>query len=290
MQLTSLLVLGAALGAMAVPSGHSHLHRSAHEKREPAFYKAWHSKVGKPAAATPTTAAAAAPAATTASAAPAAVSSSSSSAPVPGFCGNANSNTKRASLADIASKGNTGRDGWGSNIKLIANDAVNKCEYTTIFKNVAQDPYKVICTNKIGPTGLIDGFWHTAMDFTLNPGESKTVAFDGDSQGLCTFGAHEVPKTNWGQLAGTYYEFDFASARNNLWSGADCSSLVAASEPGQPIFGCDACDPDDGTCSTILPDGSGTNSFIAGTAELDGLGINKPPGKASFHVKVGYTG
>ncbi|OIW23866.1 hypothetical protein CONLIGDRAFT_112893 [Coniochaeta ligniaria NRRL 30616] len=260
MQLTNLLVLGAALGAMAAPSGHSHLHRSVHEKRGSAFYKAvHHSKVGAPTTAASSTPA---PVATTASAAPAAVSTSAaaSTGTYKAFCGGV---SKRATLADIASVGNVGTaDNYGCNIMTVDNSIADKYDYTSVYTNVASESYQVVCGLKIGPTE--------------------------DSQGFCAFAPGSVPKTPWGEWAGSWVEVDFASSRNNKWSGADCSSLVAASE-GMAVSGCQVCDASDNTCSTIYSDGTGVNSFIAGTAALDGLGINAAPGPLKLNVKVGYS-
>lgn len=288
MQLTNVLVLAGALGAVAHPSGHSHLHRSVHEKREPAFYKAVHSKLAPPTAVTTTVPIAKAPAAATvASATPAAVTtaaSTSSAAFVP-FCGGAKS--KRATLADIASTGNVGVAGnWGCNIMAVDHSIASKYDYTSVYTNVADVPYQVACGNKIGPTGLIDGFWHSALTFTLAPGEAKTVAIDANSQGFCAFAPNSVPKTSFGEWAGTWVEFDLGSDRNSGWSGADCSSLVSASQ-NLDVPGCQVCYS--GTCSTIYPGGEGDNAFIAGTADKDGLGLNIPAGPVQLQVKVGYS-
>jgi hypothetical protein len=285
MQLTNLLVLGAALGAMAAPSGHGHAHQHRSVHGRGVFYKGVHSKVGAPASATP--APTPAPAPTTASAAPAAASSSSSPAgPVPKFCGG---KAKRASLADIASVGNIGTaDSYGCNMMVVDNSFVTKFDYTAQYTNVADEPYEVVLGLKIGREGKINGFWDSVTSFKLQPGETKTVVHEADTQGFAAFAPNSVPKTSWGQWAGVWVEFDFASGRNNKWSGADCSSLVAASQPGLAVPGCMVCDADDAsTCSKIFPGGAGVNAFIAGTAELDGLGINKAPGPLHLKVAVG---
>ncbi|KAJ9155838.1 hypothetical protein NKR19_g4350 [Coniochaeta hoffmannii] len=286
MQLTSLFVLGAALGAMAAPShhAHSHAHRSVHERA--VYYKGAKGKVGTPASTT--TSSAAAPAATTASAAPAAASSASSSAAAPAFC---QGKSKRATLADITSVGNTGTaDNYGCNIMVVDNSLVNKYDYTAQYTNVADEPYEVVLGLKIGRTGLVNGFFDSVTSFMLQPGETKTVAYEEDTQGWAAFAPNSVPKTTWGQWGGVWAEYDYASKRNNLWSGADCSSLVAASQPGLEVPGCMVCDADDAsTCSKIFPGGAGVNAFIAGTAEQDGLGINKKPGPLHLHVAVGYN-
>lgn len=274
----ALIVAASILGASAHPSGHAHLHRSAHDKR--GFVKAVHSKVPLPVSTT----AAAAPVATSVSAAPAAASSAA--AVKKEFCAGV---SKRATAEDIAAKGNTGTAGnWGCNMMTVEDSIADAYQYTTKFTNVDSEEYQVVCFNKIGPTGLIDGFWHAGLTFTVAAGASQFVAFDENTQGGCAFGPGEVPKTGWGEYAGTWIEFDFGSERNNFWSGADCSSLVAASEPGQPIFGCHLCDADETTCSTIYPGGAGVNAFIAGTAALDGLGLNIPAGDVHLKVNIGH--
>jgi hypothetical protein len=276
-----LLAAASILGASAHPSGHAHLHRSAHahaDKR--GFYKAIHSKVPVPAT---TTTAAAAASTSTAVASPAATSSAVKKE----FCAGL---AKRATAADIASTGNIGVEGhWGCNMMTVDDSIASEYQYTTKFTNVDSEEYQVVCFNKIGPTGLIDGFWHAGLTFTVAAGESQDVAFDSNTQGGCAFAPGEVPKTTWGEYAGTWIEFDFGSERNNYWSGADCSSLVAASEDGQPIYGCNLCTEDKSTCSTIYPGGAGVNSFIAGTAALDGLGLNLPAGDVHLTVEIGHS-
>lgn len=281
---TVLLTLAAALSVTAHPSGHAHLHRSVHEKRVPAFYKAiHHSKIDKPLPTT--TAEPAAPAAPTATveASPAAATDSAAAAYKP-FCQGL---SKRASAADIASKGNTGVEGhYACNIMPVDHSIAHKYKYTTVYTNVDDKEYEVICSLKIGPTGLIDGFWHAPVSFKLAPGESQTVAYDENTQGFCAFAPGSVPKTSFGEYAGSWVEYDFGSERNNKWSGADCSSLVAVSE-NMDIPGCQVCDSS--VCSTIYPGGAGDNAFTAGTADKDGLGLNIPAGPVQLNVKVGYS-
>lgn len=283
MQLTNLLVLGSALGAMAAPSGHSHLHRSVHERG--VFYKGVHHPPPPPkTTASPTPA----PAPTTASAAPAAVSSAPSSSAVAPFCKGV---SKRATLADITSVGNVGApDQYGCNMMVVDNSLADKYDYTAQFTNVDTQPYEVVGGLKIGRTGQVNGFFDSVLTFNLAPGQTVTVAYEDDTQGWAAFAPGSVPKTNYGEWAGVWVEVDFASSRNNKWSGADCSSLVAASQD-LSVPGCQVCDAaDSGTCSTIFQGGKGVNAFIAGTAAMDGLGINKAPGPLHLTVQVGHQG
>lgn len=285
MQLKSVLVLGSALGAMAAPSGHSHLHRSIHERN--VFYKGIHSKVVA-APATTTTTSTPAPEATTASAAPAAASSeSAASGSAPAFCGGT---SKRATLAEIDSVGNVGVSGqYGCNMMVVDNSFESSYDYTAQFTNVDTETYEVVGGLKIGPTGEVNGFFDSVLTFNLAPGETKTIAYEANTQGWVAFAPNSVPKTSYGEWAGVWVEVDFADSNNSGWSGADCSSLVAASQD-MSVPGCQVCDPTTNTCSTIYQGGSGVNAFIAGTANDDGLGINKAPGPLHLAVKVGYQG
>jgi hypothetical protein len=164
-------------------------------------------------------------------------------------------------------------------------------QYVSEFTNVDSQPYQVSCWNKIGPTGAIDGFFsvHTPpVSFNLAPGATQHVAFESNTQGSCGFApGNSLPTTSFGEWAGTWVEVDFGSQPNNGWSGADCSSLVAQSA-GMNVPGCQVCAS--GTCSTINPGGSGTNAYVAGTANDDGLGLNlAPANNIMLKVSVGYN-
>lgn len=286
MQLTNILLLAAALGATAHPSGHANVHRSADGKR--AFYKAVHPNRPPPPAKTTPAAAPPAVVPTPAKETPAAPSAApAAAAAYKPFCGGAKS--KRASHDDIHSTGNTGTtDNYGCNIMVVDKSVADKYDYTSVYTNVAAEPYEVVCGNKIGRDGGVNGFFESALVFNLAPGEAKTVAFDTNTQGFCAFAPNKVPKTPYGAWGGVWVEYDFASGRNKGWSGADCSSLVSV-DANLDIPGCQVCTADDVTCSTIFPGGEGHNAFIAGTAAMDGLGINHPAGPAKLKVKVGYT-
>lgn len=297
MQLKTLVWLAASLGATAHPSGHAHNHRSfhaAHDKRALAFYKAEHKQVT-----TAPTTTSAAPATTSAYSskyagvsdaadlgASSGSSSSSGSSLFKPFCDGKTS--KRATAAEIAYTGNTGVAGqWGCNIMLVDDSVADQYTYTSVFTNHGSTGYQVTCFNKIGPEGLINGFFgFSAATFTLSPGNSQTVAFDKNTQGACAFAPNSLPKTSFGEWAGTWLEFDFENTSNQNWSGADCSSLVAQSA-GMDVPGCQVCH--DSVCSTIYPGGKADNAYVKGMEADDGVGLNIAPGKVQLAVKVGYS-
>lgn len=254
----SVLFLTAALGVSAHPSGHAHMH-----KRDFVVARK------------PTQAAAPAPSAS---------SSSSGSSGYVEFC---SGNSKRATAEEISYKGNTGST-YGCNMMTISSGIASQYDYTATFTNSVGKDQACVCWNKIGPDGLIDGFFKgkEALSFTLPASGSQTVAFQADSQGgcACSVGS-EVETTAIGQYASTWLEFDFADAANGGWSGADASCLVSAAG-NVDIPALKVCF--DGTCSTINTGGTGTNAYLAGMEAADGIGLNIPSGtKVALAVTVG---
>jgi hypothetical protein len=308
MQLSHLLILAGVLGANAHPSGHQHLHRSAHEARRenPKFLKGVHHKpIPKPessvAAATVTPAAPAPSAAAssipdTSKASSSSGSSGSSGKFIP-FCkgnsGGSASKVKRVTDAQVMYVGELGMSGscpWNSNIMIVPSDIADLYDYVQTYTNVASESYQVRCANKMGAdsklTGMFDVPGQNQLVFTLAPGESKTVVAQPNTQLACAFAPGSVPKTNFGQFAGNWVEADFANTSNGEWSGADCSSLVAQAYD-MDVPGCQVCGH--GTCSTIHPGGRGENAYTKGMEALDGIGLNLPAGKVRLEVKVGYS-
>ncbi|AEO70623.1 83ec3ef6-5e7c-468d-8771-a0fbf45b9833 [Thermothielavioides terrestris] len=294
MQLTPFILLAGVLGAAAHPSGHAHLHRSAHAKRDtPSYVKNVHVKpIPKPTttshAPQPTTTSAAAAAATAASGA-------SQSNSYVAFCGSSASKAKRVTYEQVMYTGNTGTsDGcpWNSNIMTVSNSIADKYKYVQKFTNVASETYQVVCGNKIGADGKLTGMFKVAgqqqLIFSLAPGETKTVVADENTQGVCAWAPNEVPVVQEnGQYAGVWGEFNFGDKSNGGWSGADCSALVAQAY-NLPVPGCRM--SHGGVDSTILPGGQATNAYVKGMEAVDGVGLNIVPGSVVIEVQVGYSG
>lgn len=204
------------------------------------------------------------------------------------FCGGKKS--KRATLEQIAYKGNTGtEDDYGCNMMLVKASVAEEYKYLAIIENIDDVEYECVAYNKIGPDGGINGFFNgnEAIRFTIPAGGKQHLAADENTQGgvICDKGS--VPLTSFGEFASTWAEWDFGNESNNGWSGADASCLVAAAL-GLDIPGLQICGHD--TCSTINPGGTGTNAFLAGMEELDGLGLNIVPGKARLEITYGFKG
>lgn len=301
MQLTNILVLAGVLGASAMPSGHAHLHRAAHQQRDMKFYKAEKHFPIPIHAATSTTSSVAIPSSTTA---PEPAKSSAAAVEeqddsnftdeyIP-FCGE-NKKSKRVTYAQIMYTGNTGDANgceWNSNMMTVPKKIADKYHNRMFYTNVADVPYQVVCANKMGSDHGLNGMFKVATNkqlvFTLQPGETQIVVAAANTQGVCAFAPEEVPTTVNGQYAGNWAEFDFENSSNGGWSGADCSSLVAQAHD-MDVPGCQICGHD--TCSTILPGGFGTNAYTKGMEAEDGIGLNIKDGQqVTLNVKVGYAG
>ncbi|PHH80033.1 hypothetical protein CDD82_2017 [Ophiocordyceps australis] len=221
------------------------------------------------------------------------------------FCGG--KPHKRATIEQIAYKGNVGSAEYGCNMKLVQSQIADKYDYTLRFHNAGDQNQKCICWNKYGPTNQIDGFFSSnnkALKFDLAPGAEQYLAVDSDSQGGCTCDAGEVQTTKVGQWAGTWVEYDFGNESNKKWSGADASCIVAAkekqSDPNIRIPGMKVCDnvalgktkrtegDMDKHCSTINNGGTGTNAYLGGTEALDGVGMNIQNSPVRLDVTVDY--
>ncbi|KAF5698168.1 Allergen Asp f 4 [Fusarium mundagurra] len=309
---SSVVILAAALGVSAHPSGHAH--QRAHAKRDfvvankPVTVVEYATQVVT-AEAAPATAVAEAPAspkvdadtvpkASTSAPAPAASApaknkgkkhNSSSGSGYKAFCGG--KKAKRATLEDIAAVGNTGVPGdFGCNMMTVDEDVADKYDYTVTFNNDHDHEKVCSCWNKIGPEGKIDGFFaqNVALEFTVSASSSQVVAFQSDSQGGCACAAEKVPTTKDNLWAGTWLEFDFGSKRNKNWSGADASCLVSAAA-NLNIPGLRVCDTSDNTCSTINPGGTGENAYLGGMEKEDGVGINTPAEQVRLTVDIDYS-
>jgi len=296
MQLPHLLLLAGVLGATAHPSGHAHLHRHHHEKRDAAptpkqFFKNIHKPIPIPEPTPepkkpepkPTIAAAPAPS-------PAKGPSDKGKPKYKPFCGN--NKSKRVTYEQVMYTGNLGdHDGceWNSNMMLVDLDVVDMYDYVAFYKNVRDEPYQVICANKMGAdhelTGMFKTESHKQLIFMLQPGETKAVAADYNTQAVCAFAPNEVPLTPFGQYAGNWAEVDFENTSNKGWSGADCSALVAM-HYDMFVPGCRICGY--GTCSTIWEGGKADNAYIKGMEAEDGVGLNIKPGRVRLDIEVGF--
>ncbi|KAJ9134276.1 hypothetical protein NKR23_g10196 [Pleurostoma richardsiae] len=191
---------------------------------------------------------------------------------------------KRATAAQIAYTGNTGTV-YGCNIMLVADsDVAAKYDNTAKFYGSSSDK-NCIVWNKIGSNGGIDGFWGAdATTFTLKAGGEQYVALDTNTQGGAACFDGEVEKTSYGEIAGSWVEWDFENTSNDNWSGYD-ASVIVAQDAGLSFSGIKVCGA--GTCSSITSSGVADNAYLAKDADADGIG-GKVQGAMKITVDVGY--
>lgn len=187
--------------------------------------------------------------------------------------------------------GNVGNP-WGSNIIEVTASTASQYKYVAQFTGSNTNYWFVSFWNKIGPDGKLDGWYgHSALNFTLAPGETKYVAFDENSQG--GWGAAEgdsLPTDEYGGYACTWGEFDFGDARNNEWSGWDVSA-IQAQKAGLAVQGMRICNYNGDDCSYIAPDvAKVVNAYTAAEASVDGIGGSVGPGPVRLVVEVDYSG
>ncbi|KAK4167184.1 hypothetical protein QBC43DRAFT_204435 [Cladorrhinum sp. PSN259] len=301
MQLTQFLLVAGAIGASAHPSAHGHLHRAVHAKRDaPVFLKPVEptpTPVASPELEpTPSAPSIKSPPKPKQSEEPKPDPGSGSGSHIP-FCtegGGPASKAKRVTMEQILYTGNLGTANgcqWNSNLMLVPASIKDQYKYVQEYHNVADEPYEVMCANKMGADGKNTGSFkvpgQNPLIFTVAPGEKKYVAADKNTQGICAFAPNSIPTTTHGQYAGVWAEFDFENASNEGWSGADCSSLVAQAYD-MDVPGCRM--SHGGVDSDILPGGIGKNAYTKGMEALDGIGLNIPAGSVVIEVKLGFNG
>ncbi|PGH01303.1 hypothetical protein GX51_05358 [Blastomyces parvus] len=187
--------------------------------------------------------------------------------------------------------GNVGSP-WGSNIIEIPESAASKYKYVAQIQGQNTKPWTVVFWNKMGPDGKLTGHYgNSALTFTLNPGETKYVAFDENTQG--GFGAYpgpSLPKNIWGGYACTWGEFDFGSIPNKGWSGFDVSAIQAQLSK-LPVQGMKICQIGGGGVCSIAKDGGGfDNAYQAQDHAIGGIGGNLTPGPVRLQVTIDYHG
>jgi hypothetical protein len=192
---------------------------------------------------------------------------------------------------EILYRGNVGIP-WGSNIINVSPAEAHKYKYVARFTGSNTQPWTVIVWNKYGPDGKLTGWYgHSALRFTLAPGETRYVAFDEDSEGAwgAAPGDH-LPKDQWGGYSCTWGEFTFGDGENNGWSGWDVSAIQAQAA-NQPVQGMSICQADGKKCSIITP---GAKRVVAAYTNakkhIDGIGGEAVPGPVRLNVVLDYRG
>ncbi|GIJ82749.1 hypothetical protein Asppvi_001260 [Aspergillus pseudoviridinutans] len=206
------------------------------------------------------------------------------------YCTDGFGGRTQASGSGIFYKGNVGNP-WGSNIIEVSPENAKKYKHVAQFVGSNTDPWTVVFWNKIGPDGGLNGWYgNAALTITLQPGETKYVAFDENSQG--GWGAAKgtaLPKDQYGGYACTWGEFDFDSAVNGGWSGWDVSA-IQAENAGHEVQGMKICNHAGELCSVVTHGLSKViDAYTAALAAVDGIGGKVLPGPTRLTVHIDYN-
>ncbi|KAL8947489.1 MAG: hypothetical protein Q9222_006237 [Ikaeria aurantiellina] len=151
--------------------------------------------------------------------------------------------------------GNVGSP-YGSNMMVVNAGDVDKYKYTNIFKNTGSTSMPIQVWNKCGRDGQAQSGMgeEPNLKFTLQPGESKAVAFDENT--LAAFSRQcdrdknsNLPMCVWGELTfGSEMPAGPTWQASNKWSGFDRSSIPAGANEVLTMS-CSSCGSDETTSS-----------------------------------------
>lgn len=194
----------------------------------------------------------------------------------------------------ITYQGNVG-DPWGSNIIEVPADSASMYKYVAQFTGQNTEPWTVVFWNKYGPDGKMDGwFGYGALTLTMNPGDTKYVAFQDDSNGGWSAAKGDnVPTGLNGGYVATWGEFDFSSDGNSGWSGFDVSA-IKPQNAGIVPQGMQICQATGGSVCSSITSGAGEvhNAYTSAQTDIGGIGANIPStgGAIRLAVVIDYEG
>lgn len=195
----------------------------------------------------------------------------------------------KVEVLGISWTGNTGIP-WGSNIIEVSEADANQYQFVARFEGSETDDWTVIFWNKMGPNGLMDGFFspNKALSLTLAPGDVKYVAFDSESTGgWAAFPGDTAPLSDYGSYAATWGEFTMRAAPNFASWDVSC---IQAQNAGKTIQGMKICTHDGQGCSTITK-GMGTveNAYTSAQTDINGIGGNVQVDALRLVVNLDYA-
>ncbi|OJH41278.1 hypothetical protein [Cystobacter ferrugineus] len=163
---------------------------------------------------------------------------------------------------------------YNSNMQLIDPSQKDQFKYTNTFVNNTNQPQTVTLWNKTGEDGGPNSGQYfdksTPKTFTLQPGQSQTVAFDSNSSVAWCVSKDGTanPGANSGQ---TWGEATFANAGTG-WSGYDVSQIEPAGHNGRMSISNDA------TGKTVTE----ANAWQTPSDNPAGLDVGVPAGPLSL--------
>ncbi|CRG89729.1 hypothetical protein PISL3812_06768 [Talaromyces islandicus] len=188
--------------------------------------------------------------------------------------------------------GNRG-DPYGSNILVIDEQFVPDFNFVTQMTLPADtdESWNVVVWNKCGTDGGINGFFgEWVQNFTIQPGETKYIAFDVDTQGGWGAAPGSSPiLDNSGSCASTWGEFDFNNTENAGHSGFDVSA-IQAQNAGLSVQGMSISAVGTDESSSITNSGVVNNAYTASEASNPSLGGHLDPGNVTLNCTLNYSG
>jgi hypothetical protein len=168
---------------------------------------------------------------------------------------------------------------YNSNMQLIEPGQKDQFKYTNTFTNSTNEPQTITLWNKTGENGQPNDGQNfdnsTPVSFTLQPGQSQTVAFDSNtSVAWCASkDGSASPGANSGQ---TWGEATFANSGTG-WSGYDTSQISPAGHNGKMSI------TNDATGKTVTE----ANAWQTPQDDPAGLDVGVPAGPLSLTTVLG---
>ncbi|KAL4869276.1 hypothetical protein BDV12DRAFT_168234 [Aspergillus spectabilis] len=186
-------------------------------------------------------------------------------------------------------KGNVGTP-WGSNIIEVSEDKACRYKHVVRFEGPQSDAWTLVFWNKIGPDDKLTGWYgNSALKLTINPGETKYVAFDEDTQG--GWGAAKgdsLPTDTFGGYSSTWGEVDFGNKHKNGWSGWDVSAIQVL-HAAQEVQGMKICDNKGEDCSYITNGAKDIyEAYDLSNEGVNGIGGEEVAGPTRLIVNIDY--
>ncbi|PTU22330.1 hypothetical protein P175DRAFT_0555007 [Aspergillus ochraceoroseus IBT 24754] len=189
-------------------------------------------------------------------------------------------------------EGNVGNP-WGSNIIEVSASEASSYQYVAQITGQNSEDWTIVFFNKYGPDNQMDGWYgHSALTLTLSPGQTRYVAFDGNSNGgFAAAPGSSIPTDANGGYSSTWGEFDFGSTVNNGWSGFDVSAIMAQNA-GLTVQGMQICESVSAVCSSITPNAASVNNaYTSAETAVGGIGGNISENRAiTLNVVIDYQG
>ncbi|KAI4280018.1 MAG: hypothetical protein L6R38_004779 [Xanthoria sp. 2 TBL-2021] len=195
----------------------------------------------------------------------------------------------RAGATEDQYHGNVGVP-YGSNMMAISTGDIDKYKYTNTFKNTGSNPLTIQIWNKGGRDGAAQSGMgeEPNMMFTVQPGQSQTVAFDENTTAAFSRKCDRSTKSNipmcvWGEITfGCEMPAVGDKKASDKWSGFNRSSIPAGANEILTIT-CTSCDA---KAREETKSGKGQNTWETAGDPFHKNGVS--PGIAHLLTEMAY--